>query len=128
MVVAVGDVDVCRLVDRDAVGLGQPRANGGGAPAEITGFARAGAGRDDTGLRIDPPDAMVKGVGKIEIAVRVEADIERPVQEGSFGRSAIPREAPLAGADCRRDNPGLTWHQRPPLVDKSDLSIAFRAG
>src|SRR5271166_4481488 len=78
--------------------------------------------------RIDPPDAMVEGVGEIEIAVHVEADIERPVQEGVFARPAIPGKAPLAGADCRRDDPGLTWHERPLLVEVSDLSIAFRAG
>src|SRR3974377_1625850 len=113
MVVAVGDVDVSALVERDAGRFVGPGAGGGTAIAGIAGLARAGAGRDDTGPRIDTTDAVIKRIREVEIAVRIEADIERPAQDGVFGRPAIPGKAPLAGADCRRDNPGLTWHQRP---------------
>ena len=124
----VGDVYVCHPVDRDAVRLVELSANSGAAVAGVAGLARAGTGGDDAGPHIDPPDAVVEGVREIEIASSVEADIERPVQNGSVGRPAIPGKAPFAGPDRCRDDPGLTWHGWPFSIEESDLSIGFRAG
>jgi hypothetical protein len=118
MVVPVSDVDIRRLVDRDAVGLVEP-GQGGGAPIPpIARFARPGAGRDDAGPRIDPPDAVIEGVREIEIAGIVEADIEGPVQPRSIGGSPVSGKTRLAGADRRCDQPGLIWHERRPLFHK----------
>ncbi len=80
MIMPVGDIDVSGIVDRDAVGLVEAGTRGRTAIPGIAGLAAAGAGRDHTGARVDAPNAMVEGVGKIEVAVRVEPDIERAVQ------------------------------------------------
>jgi hypothetical protein len=112
VIVAVGDIDVAAPVDRDAVGFVEAGFDCRAAVARIAGFAAAGDRRDDAARRVDPPDAMVEGIRKIEIAGRVEADIERPVQRRARGRPAIAGKAALAGADRRRDDPVLLRHQK----------------
>src|SRR5882672_3019645 len=99
----VGDIDVARRVDRDAVGLVEAGLRRRAAVAGIAGLARAGASGDVSGARLDPPDPVVERVGEVEIAARVEADIEGPVQLGSRGRATVPAEPSLAGPDRRRD-------------------------
>ena len=111
MIMPVGDIDVCGIVDRDAVGLVETGTSGRTAIPGIAGLAAAGAGRDHTGARVDAPNAMVERVGKIEIAVRVEPDVERAVQQGPRRRPAIAGIAFLAGSHRCRNDPGLLWHR-----------------
>ena len=80
MIMPVGDIDVSGIVDRDAVGFVEAGARGRAAIPGIAGLAAAGAGRDYPRARVDAPYAVVEGVGKIEVAVRVEPDVERAVQ------------------------------------------------
>src|SRR5260370_4776893 len=54
---------------------------------------------------------MVKGVGEIEIAARVERDAERAVKQGPPRRTAIAGIAFLAGSNRCRNDPGLLWHR-----------------
>src|SRR4051794_9556968 len=65
MIMSVGDIDVSGIIDRYAVGLVEAGTPGGTAIPRIAGLAAAGAGRDHTGVRIDTPNTMVEGVGKI---------------------------------------------------------------
>jgi len=44
---------------------------------------------------VDPPDAVVAGVGDVEVEVpRVNGDAKRSAQLGRRGRTAIARQAP----------------------------------
>jgi hypothetical protein len=112
MVVPVGDVDVSGIVDRDAVGLIEAGARRRAAAIPgIAGLAAAGPGRDHARARIDAPDAVVEGVRKVEVPARVEADIERSVQQSPRSWPAIAGVALLAGTDHCRNNPGLLRHR-----------------
>src|SRR3984893_18768605 len=122
----VGDIDVARLVDGDAGALVEASLRRQAAVAGVPSLARAGTGGDISGARVDPPDPVIERVGKIEIAVRVEVDVEGPVQQGALGWPAVPAETSLAGPDRRRDDPGLFRHGRSPCLRRSDISIAFR--
>jgi hypothetical protein len=68
VVVGVGDEEVARAVDRDAVRLVQSGIRGEAAVASVV--VPAGVGRDDVG-RIDAAYSMVSGVRDVDVAVAV---------------------------------------------------------
>ena len=111
MVIPVGDIDASGTIDGDPVGLVEAGPRGRSAISGIAGLAAAGAGRDHTRARIDPPNAMVEGVGKIQVATCVEPDVEWAVQQGARRWPAIAGIALLAGSYRCRNNPGLLWHR-----------------
>src|SRR5262249_26897745 len=118
----VRDIHVCYSVDRDAIRLVELSSNSGTAVAGVAGRARTGTGRDDTGPRIDPPNAVVEGVREIEIAFSVEADVEGPVEHGSVTAPPIPSKARWAGPAGCRDDPGLIGSGRPFELKKGILA------
>src|SRR5439155_23898713 len=85
--------------------------------------AIAGDRCDDAAPRIDPADAVVEGVAEEQIAGAVERDIERPVQQGRPGRSAIAGKALVAGPDRRRDH---IFRHRPPLACLGKIKASTR--
>src|SRR5207248_1789328 len=101
----VGDVEIAGAVEHYAVGLVERRPGGGAAIAGIALFAIAGDGGDDAARRIDAADAVVEGVGEIEVGGAVKGDIERAVQQCRLRRPAVTGKAFLADADRRRNRP-----------------------
>src|SRR5439155_588430 len=56
VVMPVGDINIARLVHRDAVGLVEASLRRRAAIAGVAGFTRASAGGDIPAARVDPPD------------------------------------------------------------------------
>src|SRR6516162_2709709 len=126
MIMAIGDINISRLVDCDAVGLVETGMDGRAAVSRIAGLTTPGNGDDDIVARIDAPYAMVEGVREIKIACGVEPNIKRAVQPRPRRGLAIAGIALFAGSRRRRNDPRLNWHALCPFA-KRDNTIAFRS-
>jgi hypothetical protein len=73
VVAEVGDVEVAVWVDGEAVGKVELCRGGGAAVAAEAGGSHPGHGSDDA-VRVDFADAVVAGVGEVEIAGTVGGD------------------------------------------------------
>jgi hypothetical protein len=51
---------------------------------------------------VDPPDTVVEGIGKIDIAMNIKRDIEGHIEPRSSRRATI---AAVAGLSSARDGP-----------------------
>ena len=74
MVGGVGEVEVAGGVDGEAVRKGE---SGGGGGAVVSGegwSAGTGDGGDDAGGGVDAADAVVVGVGEVEVVCGVEGE------------------------------------------------------
>src|SRR5262249_42188 len=112
-------------IDGNSVGLVETGAGGRATISRIPGLPAAGDCRDDLRGSVDPTNAVVEGIRKIEIAIGIKADIERPVQQRPHGWPPIPAIAALTSSHSRRDDPGLICH-RPALgFSSADLNIAI---
>ena len=88
VVVHVGDEQVARGVDGDAVGVIQFGGGRGPVVAAVTGFAVAGDGDDVAGRLDDLADHVVVIVGDEQVARGVDGDAPGDVQLGG-GRGAV---------------------------------------
>jgi hypothetical protein len=99
MIPQVGDIEVVRFVQGDAVGHAEPRLPGRAAVTAVTGDAIAGHRGDRPGSRVDPPDRVALHVQDEHVAVGVEADLIGLVQRRLCRRPAVSRVAfmPIPG-------------------------------
>ena len=97
MVVAVGNEEVAVAADEDRGRRVEFGSGGGVAVSRKTGCAAAGDGGDDP-RRIDLADAMVAGIGDVEVAAAVGADGGRRVELGGDGGVAVSRKTGRAAA------------------------------
>ena len=67
------------------------------------GAARAGDGGDDSGGEVDFSDAVVAGVGDVEVVIVVDGESVGGVQGGYRCGAAVPNEARLARPGNGRD-------------------------
>src|SRR5579884_1463983 len=126
---AVGDIEIAGPADRDAVGFVEARLGRRTAVAGISLGAVAGDRRDRAGGGIDAADAVVEGVGEIEVAGGVERHVERAVQHRRLGRAAIAGKPFLPGPDRRRYQPVPPFrHRRPPAPPSMSALILHRPG
>ena len=98
VVYPVGNVQVAGGVHRHGRRIGQPGTRGSAAVAGIgavVGIAAAAAAGDgiDDAAGGDPADALVVGIGDIEIAGEIAGQPLRAVQQSSRGRQAVAAEA-----------------------------------
>src|SRR5579871_381221 len=108
VVAGVGDVDVPVGIDCDALGNAQQPIDGGASvvilagSAAQAGLAGAGKGGDDA-VRSDHADAVIGGVGDVQIAGGVDGQALRGVQLGVHGGAVVAREASarVSGYQCQ---------------------------
>jgi hypothetical protein len=103
-VALVGDVEEPAVaIEGQAVGEVDLGAIGRPAVAGEAGRAGADDRGDRPGAGIDAADLVVAGVVDVEVAGRVEHQVERHVQAGRRRRAAVAAVAGLAGADRAGD-------------------------
>ena len=95
-------------VEGHGIGHVKPGSSGLHAVSVVAGNPRAGNGLDVARL-VDLADAMVEGVGDVQVSVSVDGDAPRRVQEGRSGGPSIAAVAGRADSlsvhesDDRRD-------------------------
>jgi hypothetical protein len=96
LVAEIGDIEVAGCVQRQAVGrieLSQIRRT---AVAEVAGMSVAGEGGDDAG-RGDFADAVIVGVGQVEVALAVDGDAVRVRELGGGSGAAVAHQVAAGG-------------------------------
>ena len=93
VVVAVGYVEVAGGVEREATWVVDASVLGGALVAGIPGGAGPGDRADRPG-RGDLADAMVPGIGNVEVPSRVEGEPHRVPDRGGGGEAAVSGIAP----------------------------------
>ncbi len=97
MVAGVGDVEVFCWIEGE--GRGEVELGGGGGGV-VAGEAGGGSrdGGDDAGGEVEFADAVVVGVGDVEVVCGVEGEALGGVECGGGGGAAVAGEALCAGA------------------------------
>ena len=94
-------------IKRDAVDAAELRLGGRSAVPREPLLARSRHRRDQAGLRVDLPDALVPGVGDVEVAVGTHPEVVRAVELRLRRGAAVARIALLPGARVRGERPVL---------------------
>ncbi|NYF89820.1 hypothetical protein HDF08_001887 [Edaphobacter lichenicola] len=89
VVVGVGKVEIAGGVDGNARGRVDGSGEDGGPVAGVALRACAGDGGDETSAGIDAADAVVRGVGEIEVAGGVDGESGGEVELGGEGGGAV---------------------------------------
>src|SRR5262249_4968092 len=102
----VRDEDVPIGIDGHAFGVIQLGRRGRSAVAAVAGRAGAGDGEDVAGRLHDLADAIIAGVGDVDVAAAVHGHAVRAIQHGGRGGAAVATAAGRAGAGDGEDGAG----------------------
>src|SRR6185436_20430046 len=103
---AAADVVLARGRDREPDRRMEARLAGRPAVSLESGYACSRDGRDGRGRDLDPADALVPGVGDVEVAAWAGFERARTRERRERGGAAVPAEAGRSGAGHGRDDPG----------------------
>ncbi len=120
----ITDQDVARCIYNHCRGPIELGLNRGAAISLGTRLARAGH-RTDPPHDIDLAHSIPSTLSDIEIAAGIQSDSARAEKLRFHRRPAIPGGASLAGTRDRGNNSGLIDSAHPPVVDVSDIDVAW---
>ena len=101
MIAGIGDVDVAKPVGLHIHRSVQAGLVRGSAIAAVSGAAGSGDAGDHAVRNF--ADAMIRGIGDIQHAVRIQGDAHGTVQRGAVGGSAIARGSGKTSAGHRAE-------------------------
>src|SRR5207244_12169641 len=115
-VVSIGDEDVARGVEGDAVGVLELRGRRRPAVAAEARTAIARHGRNGSRRRVDAPDAVVLLISDEQVSCRAEGNAGGEARFGPGGRTAVAAEARTLFASHGGNNPGCCLYKADAVV------------
>ena len=124
MVVGVGDIDVAAAIDGDRGGITQQSRGGRRAVAGEARNAASGDGTDVAAAHL--ADAIVVGVGNIDVAAGVHGHAGGRIEQRASGRAAIAAKALRTGAGNGADQAFQIHFENHVVAGVGDEQISSR--